>query len=220
MSSTWGITRLDAIAPIPRRGVTVLAHDAGIGGSSLAWQAVLATARTGDSVLVFHTDSWATRLTGTLAARIAGVPEARAIAWEMDDVERAAWSGALAELSSLPIDFMDSAMTVDSIREAVRVSSAAVVLIDRVNAVVDQFDLPYIEANDACIEELGRMAHECDVAVLAVHRGTRTRGMEKAELIVGLLEIPCADPIFAVKRGTTGAVTLRFDRKHSVFNAE
>lgn len=53
--TSWGVTELDTLTGGPYR-LTMLAHEPGAGGHTLAWQAIRASAQAGAKVLVFNTE--------------------------------------------------------------------------------------------------------------------------------------------------------------------
>ncbi len=137
VGARWGVVSLDGghvgedfveghLGGLFRGKLYILGGVPAAGKTTLAWQAVLATARAGGRVLVFSLEMRRAELLKRLAGQMCGISEARLETGAVMTHEIEALQVALDDLSRLPINVVNDARTLEEIRARVLSEKARV----------------------------------------------------------------------------------------------
>ncbi len=137
VGARWGVVSLDGghvgedfveghLGGLFRGKLYILGGVPAAGKTTLAWQAVLATARAGGRVLVFSLEMRRAELLKRLAGQMCGISEARIETGALMAHEIEALQVALEDLSRLPINVVNDARTLEEIRARVLSEKARV----------------------------------------------------------------------------------------------
>lgn len=127
VGARWGVLSLDGghdggdfveghLGGLFRGKLYILGGVPAAGKTTLAWQAVLATARAGGRVLVFSLEMRRAELLKRLAGQMCGIPEARLETGALLVHEIQALQVALNDLARIPVNVVNDARTLEEIR--------------------------------------------------------------------------------------------------------
>lgn len=190
VAATWGLISLDggmtsggwyegALGGLFAGKLYLLCGVPAAGKTTLAWQAVLATARTGRKVLVFSLEMTREDLCKRIAGQMAGIPEARMERGAISGDEFDAIGTALQDLGRLPVDVITDCRTLELVRARVLAErargSVALVVIDFLQLLnmTEHYD-DGNRADEARVYGVKAIANDAKVAVIAVSSMTKT----------------------------------------------